>query len=164
MEDRTPLKGKLFKRILSFHEAMLVRRRIYKELKQKNLSEELEYDLYRSSIIALLSTFSAIYIFRKEGFLGKFLAGGLTFSISFTTLELFYEETFYYRLGLQDTPAGKIIRKIYFESLPGSKPIKAFRQKEKEYKEFNENFRYREDPMKKFMEYALKNDVINEIK
>lgn len=132
---------------------MMVRRSLYKELRVKNLASEIEVKMYAYYLFCGVSASSAIYIVRKEPFLFKFIAASLTFSLSFLNLQLFYEEQLYYKLGLQNTETGKIIRERYYKSLPESKAVESFKIAEKKLSDFDSLYRNRENPLKKFEDY-----------
>ncbi|OMJ79357.1 hypothetical protein SteCoe_20650 [Stentor coeruleus] len=157
--DRSPLKSPWAKKFMQIHESLLIRRHIIKELNEYKLEDTVLRPMAKYYFLCFVSSISFFYLLRKETLAIKFICSAGTFSLSFLYLQLYYEETFYYFKGLENSITGEIIRKNYIELLPDSWVVKKFKDKEEQIKKFNDKFRYRENALEKFYEYCASRQV-----
>jgi hypothetical protein len=106
-----------------------------------------------------MSSISFFYLLRKETLPIKFLCSAGTFSLSFLYVQLYYEESFYYFKGLENSITGAIIRKNYINLLPESWVVEKFKDREMKFKMFNDKYHYRENALEKFYEYCASRQV-----
>lgn len=152
--DRSPIKSKWADFLFRFHEGVFIRRKVLHKLYDKRLEKTVLFPMAKHYVSCLLSSLFAFFVLRKEKGSVKFVAVSGTLSICFIYVQLWYEEKIFYFKGLEDTPAGEIIRESFIELMPNSWISQDFQSKQKKILEKRVKYHYRDSPMEKFRAYT----------
>lgn len=152
--ERSPIKSKWAGFLFRFHEGVFIRRKVLHKLYDKKLEKTVLFPMAKHYISCLLSSLFAFFVLRKEKGSVKFIAVSGTFSICFIYVQLWYEEKIFYFKGLEDTPAGEIIRESFIELMPDYWITREFQSKQEKIVEKRLKYLYRDSPMDKFETYT----------
>lgn len=149
-----PLHSWWSKLIYQFHEELMVRRHITRELSKSGQESEVLQPMLKYYITTLISTFSICYLIRKQPFSIRFVVPSFFFSLTFLYLQLFHEQKVFLSRGLENTSTGNLIRENYIKELPNHWMSRKFEKKAQILQDFHSKFHYRQEPLKKFENYA----------
>lgn len=154
--ESNPIRSPFFTTIYKFHEDFIVRRHIIGELTSQKLQFVVIKPMFKYYVSLILTTVLLYRNLKKESFKLKFLCCSALFSITYLYLQLSYEEKVFLSKGLEDSPAGRIIRKGYIKSLPNYWISEKFRIRENELESFKDKYYKVPNTLEKFEKYAEK--------